>query len=132
MRGIKFTMLSQEIYEEKIPFLKVPSQIKLQYAIMWAGLLGYLDAKEQEPDFTYEDVQEWVDKMKADKRIEDFDKVNFAFQESVAFRNRFQEIEDRANKIRAFAENEIETIKKKVTSILNGSQSISSPSAASA
>lgn len=130
LRGIKFTMLSQDIFEEKIPLFKpLPEIRKVEYAIFWAGLRGYLEAKEQEIDFTYEDVQEWVDRMKFDKKLEDIEKVNIAFNESESFKFRIKEIEDWAEQTHTLTPDEGEQKpKKKAKSISRNLDPTSLPS----
>ena len=127
-RGIKFTMLSLEKFEEKSPLTKVPETARMIYATFWAGLVGYSVAKEEEEDYTYEDVQEWVDKLYLETGGEEIIKqVCDEWAAADMFKNRIKQVEDWANKIRSLSEEETPAPKKKVKSISNGSQSISSP-----
>lgn len=126
-RGFKFTMLSLEKFEEKIPFTKKPENAKLIYATFWAGLVGYTSAKEEEEDYTYEDVQDWVDKLFAEGREDDIKKVCDAWAAADMFKNRIKQVEDWANKVRSLVEETDETDKKKAKGTSNGLKSKSLP-----
>lgn len=126
VRGLKFTMLSLEKFEEKIPFTKKPETAKIIYATFWAGLLGYTSAKDEEEDYTYEDVQEWVDKLYLEGKESEIQKVCEAWAEADMFKNRIKQVEDWATKVRSLSVEE-PAPKKKVKSISNGSAFISSP-----
>ena len=120
-------MLSLEKFEEKVPFTKKPENAKLIYATFWAGLIGYTSAKDEEEDYTFEDVQEWVDQMYLENRQDEISKVCEEWAAADMFKNRIKQVEDWANKVRSLTEEETPPPKKKVKSISNGSQSISSP-----
>lgn len=125
-RGIKFTMLSLEKFEEKIPLTKKPENAKLIYATFWAGLIGYTSAKDEEEDYTYEDVQEWVDTLYLNGRQEDIEIVCSAWAEADMFKNRIKQVEDWAQKVRSLTEEE-PTNKKKAKDTSNGLKLKSSP-----
>lgn len=62
-RGLKFSQYAKEIIDEKTHKGTLSSNAKNYYAIFYGGLIGNCSAKEEEPDFTYEDVEEWVDEL---------------------------------------------------------------------
>lgn len=126
-RGIKFTMLSLEKFEEKIPFTKKPENAKIIYATFWAGLIGYTSAKDEDEDYTYEDVQEWVDQLFIENRIEDVEAVCTAWAEADMFKNRIKQVEDWAEKVRSLTVEEPEPNKKKAISTSNGLKLKNSP-----
>lgn len=132
-RGIKFNMLSLEKFEEKIPFTVRPENTKLIYATFWAGLCGYTTAKEQEQDYTYEDVQDWVDKLMLENRQDEIEAVCNAWAESDEFKYRIKQIDDWTEKVRSLVtEEDAKPPKKKVKSISNGLPSTKLPLASSA
>lgn len=126
LRGLKFTMLSLEKFEEIVPFTKKPENSRLIYATFWAGLIGYTSAKGEEEDYTFEDVQEWVDQMYLDGRMEEIEKVCEAWAAADMFKNRIKQVEDWALKVRTLTE-EQETPKKKAKDTSNGLKLKSSP-----
>jgi len=59
-RGLKFNQLAKEILQLKGNQLYHTKNV---YALFFAGLMGCSEVKEEEPDYTYEDVCGWVDEL---------------------------------------------------------------------
>lgn len=127
LRGIKFTMLSMEKFEEKVPFTKKSGNARIIYATFWAGLNGYTSAKEEEEDYTYEDVQEWVDKLYMDGKTDVITKVCDAWAAADVFKSRLKEIENWTDKIRSLVPEQDEVPKKKAKSTTSGLKRTNSP-----
>lgn len=79
-RGIKFNNLALLIMSEKTD-KDFPDQTAA-YAMVYGGLRGNSYAKQEEPDYTFEDVIDWVDKM----TTEDANVIAAAFQQSEAYK----------------------------------------------
>ena len=61
LRGLKFNQLSLEEYTKHVR-IGTASAI---YATFFAGLMGNCYVKNEEPDFTFEEVCDWVDELYA-------------------------------------------------------------------
>jgi len=59
-RGLKFNQLALEIIRSKSNPL---SDIQNVYALFYGGLRGNSFVKEEEPDYTFENVCDWVDEI---------------------------------------------------------------------
>ena len=59
-RGLKFNQLALEIIRSKSNPL---SDIQNVYALFYGGLRGNSFVKEEEPDYTFEQVCDWVDEI---------------------------------------------------------------------
>lgn len=79
-RGIKFNNLALLIMSEKTD-KDFPDQTAA-YAMVYGGLRGNSYAKQEEPDYTFEDVIDWVDKMTTDEA----NVIAAAFQQSEAYK----------------------------------------------
>lgn len=79
-RGLKFNNLAMIIMGEKTS-KQYPNETAA-YAMVFGGLVGNSYAKEEELDFTFEDVIGWVDNL----TIEDSTKIAEAFQASEAYK----------------------------------------------
>lgn len=129
-RGIKFTMLSLEKFEEKIPLTKVPEKTRLIYATVWAGLIGYSSAKDEEQDYTFEDVTDWTDKLFTEGRQDVIKNICDAFAETEIYKNWLKEIDNLTSKIHSIIDEAAEPPKKKAKSNTSGSKSTKSLSVA--
>lgn len=59
-RGLKFNQLALEIIRTKSNPL---SDIQNVYALFYGGLRGNSFVKEEEPDYTFENICDWVDEL---------------------------------------------------------------------
>lgn len=59
-RGLKFNQLALEIIRTKN---NPKSDIQNVYALFYGGLRGNSFVKEEEPDYSFEDVCDWVDEL---------------------------------------------------------------------
>jgi hypothetical protein len=89
-RGLKFNQLAVELYTKKTDWVNHTDASEV-YATFYAGLMGNCAAKEQEPDFTFEDVQDWVDDLSVDTKKE----VMKVFEESKKFQEWMARVKDR-------------------------------------
>lgn len=105
-RGLKFNQLAVELYTKKTDWVNHTDASEV-YATFYAGLMGNCSAKETEPDFTYEDVQDWVDDLSVDTKKE----VMKVFEESKKFKEWLVRVKDRL----ADAPPEDEPLKKNET-----------------
>ena len=81
-RGLKFNQMSLEIFSANID-MSAPKASSI-YATFYAGLVGNCYAKRDEPDFTFEDVVNWVDELyEKDKKT--IEKVCNAWEETNDF-----------------------------------------------
>lgn len=65
LRGIKFGMLAIEGIISDYTKQNNPSETKSAYDLVYHGLINNCEAKRMEPDFSYEDVMDWVDELAA-------------------------------------------------------------------
>lgn len=95
-RGLKFNQLSLEVFTKNID----ENAIKASsiYATFYAGLVGNCYAKREEPDFTFENVVDWVDELyETDKTV--IERVCNAWEETNVFREWLKEFQDRINTV---------------------------------
>lgn len=59
-RGLKFNQLALEKIREKT---NPKSDIQNVYALFYGGLMGNSFVKEEEPDYTFENVCDWIDEL---------------------------------------------------------------------
>ena len=60
LRGLKFNQLAIEIIST---YNDNKTQSAFMYAMVYGGLMGNSYVKREEPDYTFEDVCDWVDVM---------------------------------------------------------------------
>lgn len=95
-RGLKFNQMSMEVFTKNLDE-SAPKASSI-YATFYAGLLGNCYVKKEEPDFTFEDVTNWVDELyETDK--ETIIKVCDAWEKTNIFREWLKEFEDKVNTI---------------------------------
>lgn len=91
-RGLKFNQLAFETFLRNINAEALNTSST--YAMFFAGLEGNRTVKREEPDYTFEQVCEWVDELfeqeGGKEKILEVDKV---FQETTAFKNFIKEHE---------------------------------------
>jgi hypothetical protein len=104
-RGLKFNQLSLETYTKNVGN-EVSTAI---YATFYAGLIGNCYAKQEEPDFTFEDVTDWVDKLYEEGRKEEIKKVCDLWADTYIYREWIKEFQE---KVRAILEPEKKSKKK--------------------
>ena len=83
LRGWKTNQLTIELFSKHISVSAVDTTSI--YAAMYAGLVSNCYVKSEEPDFTFEDVCNWVDEIYASKDLKTIEAVNDCFKESSAY-----------------------------------------------
>jgi hypothetical protein len=83
-RNLKFNMRALEALSD----LKCASDIGVTSSamIIYAGLIGWYFVKQQTPDFTFEDVSEWVEELIINEDMDGIKAVNECFLASRAFK----------------------------------------------
>lgn len=122
-RGLKFNQYALEVFHKHVDYEHV-SNASAVYATFYAGLKGCSYVKQEEPDYTFEDVCNWVDELYASGRTEDIKAVDKVWTETHAYRNWLQEFQ---SAVRAVLNPEPEPAKKKVKRNLTGTKLKSSP-----
>ena len=79
-RGLKFNQMAVMIMSEYAAADHLLATAG--YAMIYAGLRTNCYVKREEPDFTFEDLCEWVEVVSLD----DMEKVNAAFMETEAYK----------------------------------------------
>jgi hypothetical protein len=64
LRGLKFNQGAHVEIQEKLQGIKNP--VFASYAVIYGGLIGNCFVKGIEPNFTFEEVCDWSDKIKID------------------------------------------------------------------
>jgi hypothetical protein len=91
LRGLKFNQLALEVYNKNIDFERpMASAI---YATFYAGLLGNCYVKREEPDFTFEQVTDWVDEIFSEKKDE-IEKVCKVWEDTNVYKDWLKEWQD--------------------------------------
>lgn len=74
LRGLKFNTLTVSQFNKKV----IPDDYigSSAYSLIWAALFSNCYSKGVEVDFTFEEVQDWTEKMNA----EDLQKVQVCFE----------------------------------------------------
>lgn len=80
LRGLKFNNYALHVMQSKID--PEAADLTAAYAMVYAGLRGNCYAKSEQPDFTFEDVIEWVDSIE----LSVSEQIAAAFQESEAYK----------------------------------------------
>lgn len=122
-RPFKFSQYALEIFSRYIDFDALNSSAI--YACVYAGLMGACFSNDrEEPDFTFADVVEWIDKMYEDGEKETISEILKAWEQTFAYREWTKELnETLRNQIKP-VEGKLKN-KKKVRSTANGSRSTS-------
>lgn len=120
-RGFKFNQYALEIFTLHLD----QNAIKTSsiYATFYAGLRGNCYVKNEDPDFTFEDVVEWVDKLYEEGHLDVINEVNAVWENTFAYREWIREVENKLASEEAPPEN-----KKKARLKRSGSRSTSLPS----
>lgn len=108
-RGLKFNQVALEVYSKHIDLQNAVNTSTI-YATFYAGLVGNCYVKNEEVDFTFEDVTDWVDELysKGKKEIEAVCKL---WAETTVYREWLKEFKER---VRAILEPAEKKTKKKV------------------
>lgn len=69
LRGLKFNQGAHVEIQTTIEKAKANNDIFNSYAVFYGGLIGNCFVKGVEPDFTFEDVCDWCDKIKTEDVI---------------------------------------------------------------
>ena len=105
LRGLKFNQLSLEEYTKHVG----TGNASAIYATFYAGLVGNCYVKQEEPDFTFEEVTEWVDKIYEDGRSAEIENVCKAWADTFVYREWLKNFQER---VRAILEPEKKSKKK--------------------
>lgn len=92
-RGLKFNQLSLETYTKCVDFERANSSTI--YATFYAGLTGNCYVKREEPDFTFEDVTDWVDELYSEGRKKEIEKVCEVWAETNVYKEWLKEFQDK-------------------------------------
>lgn len=106
-RGLKFNQMAVEVYAKNLNLEAIESSSI--YATFFAGLVGGCYAKQEEPDFTFSDVVDWVDGLLQDGKTDVLKSVNDCFAETQAFKSYLSRMKDAIEK----AVDEDDDLKKK-------------------
>ena len=79
-RGLKFNQMAMIIMGEKTDKENITASAA--YALIYAGLRANTYVKSEEPDYTFEQVCDWVDLLSVD----DIQAINNAFIETEAYK----------------------------------------------
>ena len=80
-RGLKFNQMSVVTMTKYLDFDNVPATYG--YALIYAGLVSSCYVKREEPDFTFEQVCDWVDEVSVDEVI----KARDVFEATQSFKS---------------------------------------------
>jgi hypothetical protein len=92
LRGLKFNQMAVEVFTMHLT--DVGFDASTVYAMMYAGLKANCYQKQEEPDFTFADVVDWVDATVDSGDTSSIEKVKDVFQEITAYKTwaaKFQE-----------------------------------------
>ena len=79
LRGWKANQMTLELWSKKTS--AESSNSTSTYAAVYAGLMANCYVKSEEPDFTFEDVCDWTDKL----GVTELEKIKTAFEESESY-----------------------------------------------
>lgn len=82
LRGLKFNQLAIEIISE---YNDGKTQSGFMYAMIYGGLMGNSYVKREEPDYTFENVCDWVDVL--DNKADAVAKVTEALTSTQVWKN---------------------------------------------
>lgn len=83
-RGLKFNNYGIEKLSEK---MAGNSALAFTYAMFWGGLQGNSYAKEQDIDYTFENVIDWVDSIPKDEKVTIIESVTKVLTESQNYKD---------------------------------------------
>ena len=83
LRGWKVNQLTLEIWSNKTS--AEFSNSSSNYAAVYAGLVSNCYVKSEEPDFTFEDVCDWVEEMNNNNDLTVLELIKKTFEESQAY-----------------------------------------------
>lgn len=89
--NLKFNQLALEIMTSKASTSITSQNI---YAMFYGGMRGNSYAKEEEPDYSFENVQDLVDEIYAEKRLEIIVDIEKALTETQLYKSLLPEIKD--------------------------------------
>lgn len=107
LRGLKFNQISLEVYTKNVNYEAL--QTSSIYATFFAGLIGNCTVKREEPNFTYEDVCNWVDELYEQGKKDVIKKVCDMWAATHVYTDWLKEFQD---KVRALTEPEKLPVKK--------------------
>jgi len=90
-RGLKFNNLAVSEFFKNVNWERYNDTAN--YAMVWAGLYGNSFAKREEPDYTFDNVMDWVDQM--DKKV--LDDISTVLAETQKYKDAAKVISDVMN-----------------------------------
>lgn len=97
-RGWKVNQMTIELWSKMINEDAFNSSSN--YSAVYAGLIANCEAKRIDPDFTYEQVCDWVDELNLTPAgLETLDKIKEAFEASQYYIRLIEKIEDELKKV---------------------------------
>lgn len=130
LRGWKVNQLAVEIWSHHMPFDLVLVDSAMLYAVVYGGLRGNSVVKNEDPDYTFEKVTEWVDEMPKVKRKELSQQLQELFAESNSYKEWLEDYKERLHAVLQEAQPKNEGKPKKKARkprSSSGSRSTSSP-----
>ena len=118
LRGLKFNMAAIDVYFQKINFVELNASTI--YATFYAGLVGNCIIKNEEIDFSFETVCDWVDDLFNEGKRTLIEEVCAMMAETDSYKTRLNIIKEKVDDL-----NE-ETKKKKKLSLKRNLKSTSS------
>ncbi len=98
-RGLKFNMAANDELVVRVASHKGRvSETQMAYDVVYCGLLGNAVAKDIEPDFTYEDVTEWVDGLYLNGKAQVLADILTCYTETQAYKALFVKEEEKQTK----------------------------------
>lgn len=83
-RGLKFNNYGIEKLSEK---MSGNSAIAFTYAMIWGGLIGNSFAKEEDVDYSFSDVIDWIDAIPKDEKVTIIESVTKVLTESQNYKD---------------------------------------------
>lgn len=85
LRGLKFNQLAIEIAAE---YRAGDSSAVIGYAVVYGGLRGNSYVKREEPDYTFENVTDWLDEIPSELYADMMEKVFSVFNDTQLMKDR--------------------------------------------
>lgn len=84
VRGLKFNNYAIEIMS---PYQRTGSTFSFVYALFFGGLMGNSYAKREEPDYTFDEVIDWVDAMPKETKTQTIESVTNVLTETQLYKD---------------------------------------------
>lgn len=90
LRGLKFNQLALEVVSTH----SGETTTGFMYALIYGGLKGNSYVKREEPDYSFEDVCDWVDAMHRETKTKTIEEVTKVMTETQIYKDLIQTGED--------------------------------------